>query len=963
MNIKKGNNLSMITDLRKKAEELVKKKPLKMDSKLSEAETLKLIQELEIRQVELELQNEELRDVYKKTDEAREQAELAKQKYTELYDFAPTGYFTLTSDSTILDLNLSGAEMLGNNRQPLKSKRFDFFVSEGFRQKFAHFLKDVFDSKAIETCELSLSSADKQPIEVLLTGISRENGENCQVTAVNISKLKQAEDTLRKSKEQYRAITQSANDAIISISSEGIVVEWNHGAEKAFGYTEAEITGKNLSLIMPHRHIEQHQQGIHRVANGGEHHVLGKTAELQGLHKNGHEFPVELSLSEWETASGKFFTGIIRDTTERKLAEKNLRDNLLRQETILQTAMDGFWLTDMHGNLLEVNESYCRMSGYSSEELLSLNIADLVFNASTEELALHIQKVMAQGEDRFEYNQRRKDGSSFHVMINMQYQHLGGGFMVAFLQDITQRKQDENHFKLLVRAIEQCPISIVITDKNANIEYVNPKFTEATGYTFDEVISENARILQSGKQSQQFYKEFWNTILTGNDWKGEFQNKKKDGELFWEYSTISSIVNHSGDITHFIAVKEEITGQKKMIVELVEAKEKAEESDRLKSSFLANMSHEIRTPMNGILGFADLLREPGLSGQQQEDYLSIIEKSGARMLNIISDIIDISKVDSGQMKVKLSETNINDQIEFVSNFFRTEAEQKGIQILVKNTLARQQIILKTDKEKLSAILVNLMKNAIKFTKKGSIEIGCGVVETHGRASLHDSASTMEFYVRDTGIGIRPDQQKYIFDRFRQGSETLNKSYEGAGLGLSISKAYVEMIGGKIRVESIAGKGSTFFFTIPYEPFLPEEISTEKVNPADARINEIKKLKILIVEDDKFSEMLIERAVEVFSEKTFKAVNGIEAVQSCREHPDIDLVLMDIHMPEMDGYEAIRQIRKFNTGVIIISQTAYALEGDREKSMEAGCTDYIAKPIRKKDLIALIQKHFNLTEKE
>ena len=658
---------------------------------------------------------------------------------------------------------------------------------------------------------------------------------------------------------------------------------------------------------------------------------------------------------------------------ELKLAEKKLRDNLLMHQTIIQTAMDGFWLTDMQGNLLEVNETYCRMSGYSSEELLSMNIAALVFNNSSEDMALHIQKVIAQGEDRFEYNQRRKDGSSFRVTINMQYQHLGGGFLVAFLQDITQRKQDENHFKLLVKAVEQCPVSIVITDKNGNIEYVNPKFTEATGYTFDEVISENARILQSGKQTQKFYEGFWNTLLSGNDWKGEFQNKKKNGELFWEYSTISSIVNDSGNITHFIAVKEEITGRKKMIAELVAAKEKAEESDRLKSSFLANMSHEIRTPMNGILGFADLLREPDLSGEQQEDYLSIIEKSGARMLNIINDIVDISKVESGQMKVKLSETNVNDQIEFVANFFRTEAEQKGIQILVANTLARQRIILKTDKEKLYAILVNLVKNAIKFTKKGSIEIGCGVVETHGNYTLETHgneivetqgrASLLEFYVRDTGIGVRPDQQKYIFDRFRQGSETLNKSYEGAGLGLSISKAYVEMIGGKIRVESIAGTGSTFYFTIPFVPFLPEKISSEKVNPADARITEIKKLKILIVEDDKFSEMLIERAVELFSEEIFKAENGIEAVQSCREHPDIDLVLMDIHMPEMDGYEAIRQIRKFNSGVIIISQTAYALEGDREKSMEAGCTDYIAKPIRRKDLVSLIQKHFNLAEKE
>ncbi|MBN2805256.1 MAG: hypothetical protein JXR22_01240 [Prolixibacteraceae bacterium] len=237
--------------------------------------------------------------------------------------------------------------------------------------------------------------------------------------------------------------------------------------------------------------------------------------------------------------------------------------------------------------------------------------------------------------------------------------------------------------------------------------------------------------------------------------------------------------------------------------ELLSAKELAEQSDQLKSAFLANMSHEIRTPMNGILGFAELLKEPDLCDERQIKYLNIIEKSGARMLSIINDIVDISKIESGQMKVTISETNVNQQIGFIYNFFKLEAAQKGLTIFMKNIDSEHETLLKTDREKLYAILTNLVKNAIKFTKTGSIEIG-----------FNKKEEFLEFFVRDTGVGISPEKVEVIFERFRQGSVLLTRNYEGSGLGLTISKAYVEMLGGKIWVESNPEKGSTFYFTIP-----------------------------------------------------------------------------------------------------------------------------------------------------
>ena len=388
--------------------------------------------------------------------------------------------------------------------------------------------------------------------------------------------------------------------------------------------------------------------------------------------------------------------------------------------------------------------------------------------------------------------------------------------------------------------------------------------------------------------------------------------------------------------------------------ELNTAKEQAEESDRLKSAFLANMSHEIRTPMNGILGFAELLKEPGLSGEEQHEYLGIIERSGTRMINIINDIVDISKIESGDMKVSLSQTNVNDQLEFIYSFFKPEVEQKGLSLTMKNSLPSEEAILLSDREKLYAILTNLVKNAIKYTMKGSIEFGCNTIETLHATSLPTS---LQFFVKDTGIGIPVHRQEAIFERFIQADITKKQAYQGAGLGLAISKAYVEMLGGKIWVESKEGIGSTFYFTLPFRTD-KEEMKVTKNNVQEpVEVTPIKKLKILLVEDDDPSSQLISIRVRKFSKELISVKTGPEAVEVCRSQPDIDLILMDIQMPEMDGYEATRQIRAFNKQVIIIAQTAYALSGDREKAIESGCNDYLSKPIRKSELLELINIYF------
>ncbi len=402
-------------------------------------------------------------------------------------------------------------------------------------------------------------------------------------------------------------------------------------------------------------------------------------------------------------------------------------------------------------------------------------------------------------------------------------------------------------------------------------------------------------------------------------------------------------IKYGMDNKEFLFQNEE---KAKRVAELTMAKEHAEESSRLKTTFLANMSHEIRTPMNGILGFTELMKDPKLTAEEQQKYISIIEKSGVRMLNIVNDIISISKIESGQMEICISETNINEQTEYIYTFFKPEAELKGIKIFLKNSLPAKEATIKTDSEKIYAILTNLVKNAIKYSDKGSIGVG---YEKKGKY--------LEFFVKDTGIGIPKDRQKAVFNRFVQADSGDKRAFQGAGLGLSISKAYVEMLGGEIRVESEEGKGSIFYFTIPYNKEPEEKVVVENIVPADEAEDHVKNLKILIADDDEISVMLITRAIKIFCKEVLKARTGVEAIEICRNIPDIDLVLMDIKMPEMDGYEATRQIRQFNTDVVIIAQTAYALTGDRELAIEAGCNDYISKPLDMSLLKATIKKHF------
>ncbi len=378
--------------------------------------------------------------------------------------------------------------------------------------------------------------------------------------------------------------------------------------------------------------------------------------------------------------------------------------------------------------------------------------------------------------------------------------------------------------------------------------------------------------------------------------------------------------------------------------ELIVAKEKAEESDHLKSAFLANMSHEIRTPMNGILGFAELLSDPALDGEQQQEYVSIIQSSGKRMLNTVNNLMDISRIETGLLEPVLEKIDVVREMENLNNFFKAEANKKGLELIFKREKTPHELIIQTDRSFFESILTNLLKNAVKYTKEGIIEFGLKICE-----------HWLEFYVSDTGIGIPSNRQEAIFERFVQADIFDKEVFEGSGLGLSISKAYVEMLGGKIWLNSVEKKGSVFYFTLPLgkdENYTLPDNLTEMKETMDFNM---KKLNILVAEDDVTSLMVLQNMLADKYNNLYSVSTGKEAVEFLRTNKNIDVVLMDIKMPVMDGYDATRMIREFNKEVVIIAQTAYALKGDRDKAINAGCNEYISKPVKKDILLSMIEK--------
>lgn len=628
----------------------------------------------------------------------------------------------------------------------------------------------------------------------------------------------------------------------------------------------------------------------------------------------------------------------LKEEVNKSVKFLRYHDEQLRK--LLALMNEGVILTDKSGMIQFVNKKGCQLSGYREEELFGQNISDifsgLASGINTPDNLVNLT------EESSELELIRKDNQRIWIRItgSSGFDQSGNGELIYIFEDVERQKKAEHEVRKLSRAVDQSPETIVITDTEGNIEYANPVTFEKTGYSRQELIGAHTRIFSSRLKSPEEYREMWETIKSGKVWKGEFQNKKKNGEIYWESATISPVLNNKNEITHFLAIKEDITEQRKMTRELIQAKERAETNDRLKSAFLANISHEIRTPMNGIFGFAGLLRTPDLSEELKDKYISIIEQSGQRMLNVINDIVDISLIESGQVEIHVRESNLHRLLNDLVATFAPEAEKKNLNLSLEIQWPNENFLIQTDEDKLHQVLTNLLKNAIKFTQSGSIRFG-----------YSKSGNKLRFFVSDTGVGIPEQQLSYIFERFRQGSTSLTRAYEGIGLGLPICKAFVELLGGTIWVDSMPNMGSTFYFELPLR-------EKEVITPRSVIAGQGSKsgnLKVLVVEDDPNSLMFMKTLLKLEGITVLDANNGLKAIESVKNHPEIDLVLIDMKMPEMDGFEATSRIKQIRPELPVIAQTAYAMKEDIENAGKAGCDDFITKPVKKNILIEKIRK--------
>lgn len=527
-------------------------------------------------------------------------------------------------------------------------------------------------------------------------------------------------------------------------------------------------------------------------------------------------------------------------------------------------------------------------------------------------------------------------------------QGRGNSLVIEYLLDQTERKMSEEERHWLAKAVEQATDSIVITKTDGTIEYVNPAFEKITGYTFDEAVGQNPRLLKSpeAKYPQTYYQDMWNQLNLGNVWRGEFINRKKNGEDYFESASIFPIRNEKGELIRLGAVKTDITERKKLEQELRNSldqvlilKDEAESANRMKSRFLAAMSHDIRTPLNGILGFADLI-ENQAGNEKLMGYASRIKTAGNTLLSLINDILDFSKIESGQLDMYYQVFPVTDLMDDILSLFEFQFKEKKLKLKVEADPAVPEY-LKTDRGKLQQIIVNLLSNSLKFTKSGHVH--CYVTVENRNNKRHD----LVIIVQDTGIGIDLENVQKIFDAFVRVDKVEEERIPGTGLGLAICQHLTSLLDGHISVRSVPGKGTTFTVTIPLLTVTEDEKKSatvqEKTSYAHLPVS-LRSKKLMIVEDNEINrEVLVEKLKEAGfnSMRTFS--NGQDGVENvAKVQPDC--ILMDIEMPGLNGLQAIELLRSRGVKIPIIALSAYAQESDRQNAVRAGADSYLTKPL-------------------
>ena len=641
---------------------------------------------------------------------------------------------------------------------------------------------------------------------------------------------------------------------------------------------------------------------------------------------------------------------------ERDLAIEASRAAEARNELLLQTTDQGIYGTDAYGRFTYINRAGLAILGYESGEIIG-KVSHSYIHHSRSDGSLYpaeecpICRANAAGIGCHVDNELlwRKDGSSFATEFS-SYPIIENGIFsgaVVTFSDITWRKRAEETRRMLERAIDQCPVTIVITDPHGIIEFVNPHFTTLTGYSAEEAIGENPRLLKTDQTPPEVFTDLWSTISEGRTWEGEFVNKSKNGTTFWERAVISAMLDETGAITHFLAVKENITEKKKMLAELAAARDRAEAATLAKSRFLATMSHEIRTPMNGVIGMSGLLLETELT-EEQRGYAEVVNRSGENLLSLINDILDFSKIEAGRLDMEIIDFDLRTTMEDTTEMLTFRAHDAGLD-LVCHIDPAVPVYLKGDPGRLRQIITNLAGNAVKFTHEGEVVIGAALESEQGETV------TIRFSVRDTGIGIPQSRLAAVFEPFTQADGSTTRKYGGTGLGLAICKQLSELMGGEIGIESEEGKGSTFWFTAKFT----KQALAELQHNAPQLHADIKGTRVLVVDDSATNRKLLAVLLSHWGCDYELAYDGVTALQHLRvaaaENNPFRVALLDQEMPGMGGSELGRQIKAdpLLQSTLLIMVTSLCQRGDATALEKIGFVGYLPKPVRQSQLYGCI----------
>lgn len=898
---------------------------------------------------------------------AQKQLIIQEEKFRKAFEISPDSInINRLSDGLFISVNEGFCRITGYSKEETIGKssiEINIWDSEEEREKLIRGLKSDGIVTNLEA-KFKMKNGEKRYGLMSASIIELEGVKHILSITRDITDRILYEQNLIKTKTHYQKIIENAPDGIVLLTAEGVIKYVSPSAKKIFGYQPSErIETSPIELTHP----DDEDNVVSALKNLISDPWFIPTIQYRFKHKNGNWVWIESTFTNLlNEPSVEAIVINFRDITEKKNAEIELLKKYELEEQIskiAQTAPGALCSYKLHTDgkvtMPYVSENWIKIFGFRQEEVAEDGsiIFDKILKEDSKRIIKEIEYSAKTLTDwRSEFRLINNDNSFAWIEGHSTPIKLGDGSIIwhGFITDITERKNLEIRLKTLFQGIEQSPATVLITDTNGNIEYVNLKFTETSGYTFEEVKGKNPRILNAGLKPKEDYALMWNNLLSGKEWQGEFYNKRKNGELYWESATISPIKNENNEIIKFIAIKEDITERKRLTKELVVAKEKAEEMNRVKSFFYANMSHELRTPFVGIVGYSELLVDALKDRPEEKEFAEQILNSSKRLTETLNKILNVTRLEFDKTELNLETININSFIGQIAALFSKLALSNNTTVLTE--IDSENINIKSDKKMLEDILNNLVNNAIKFTKNGTITISA-------HKSKIDGQNLLVLKVADTGVGIPKDKQDIVWLEFRQASEGLNRSFEGTGLGLTITKKYVELLGGTISLQSEEGKGTTFTIELPVKSFNEKNDNSAAAEqksefPLQEKSDTANKPNILYVEDDvvalSFINIILRNHYNV--QTAFSAQAALEIVNN----KTFDALLLDINLGKgMDGVELmqkIRQIKGFEK-LPIVAVTAYAAESDKVEFISKGFTHYLSKPFSSQELKDLLSKIF------